>query len=155
MENGLIHVLVSSLAPVLWCRNPTVPLHIFNREVDDAGFDLVLSYTDKLRYIQVKQLHSHGQNARFPVRLEFTRLPGSCVVLVVHSESTLEVEHYRFLGGSARDSMPIVENEKVSLSTHKRETHGKRKPRPHYRDIPLRKFSGPLNTRELFDALFV
>ena len=154
VENVLIHRLVSSLAGEMWRRNPNVPLHIFNAEVDDAGFDLVLACVDKLRYIQVKQVHSNGSASKFSVRLEFTRLPGSCVVIVVHSESTLEVEHYLFFGGLADEPMPSVEGEKMSVSPIKRGEDRKKKVRPHYRDIPRKKFSGPLNTGELLDALF-
>ena len=154
VENVLVHRLVSSLAGELWRRDPTVPLHIFNAEVDDAGFDLVLAWSDKLRYIQVKQVHLKGHTRKFSVRLEFTRLPGSCVVVVVHSESDLEVDHYLFFGGSPSVPMPSVENEKASVSPIKRGEDGKKKVRPHYRDIPRKRFSGPLNTGELLDALF-
>ena len=154
VENILIHRLVSSLAGELWRRDPNVPLHIFNAEVDDAGFDLVLACAGKRRYIQVKQVHSRGKADKFSVRLEFTRLPGSCVVVVVHAESTLEVEHYLFFGDSVHEPMPSVENEKASVSSIKRGEDGKRKTRPHYRDILRKKFSGPLKTGELLDALF-
>ena len=154
VENILIHRLVSGLASELWCRNPNVPLHIFNSEVDDAGFDLVLACGDRLRYIQVKQVHTKGAASKFSVRLEFTRLPGSCVVVVVHSESDLAVEHHLFFGGAANEPMPNVENEKTSVSPIKRGEDGKKKVRLHYRDIPRKKFTGPLNTGELLDALF-
>ena len=154
VENVLIHRMVSGLAGELWCRDPNVPLHIFNSEVDDAGFDLVLACGDGLRYVQVKQVHSKGSANKFSVRLEFTRLPGSCVVVVVHSESDLTVEQYLFFGGSANEPMPNVESEKASVSPIKRGEDGKKKVRPHYRDIPRKKFTGPLNTGELLDALF-
>lgn len=154
VENILIHRLVSSLAGELWHRDPNVPLHIFNSEVDDAGFDLVLAYGDKLRYIQVKQVHSKGGASKFSVRLEFTRLPGSCVVVVVHSESDLAVEHYLFFGGAANKPMPNVANEKASVSPSKRGEDGQKKVRLHYRDIPRKKFTGPLNTGELINVLF-
>lgn len=154
VENVLIHRLVSGLAGELWRRDPNVPLHIFNSEVDDSGFDLVLACGQKLRYVQVKQVHSKGSANKFSVRLEFTRLPGSCVVVVVHSESDLAIEHFLFFGGSSDEPMPSVESEKASVSPIKRGEDGKKKLRPHYRDIPKKKFRGPLNTGELLDALF-
>ncbi len=153
VENVLVHRLVADLASELWHRDPNSPLHIFNSEVDDSGFDLVLACGNKLRYIQVKQVHLNGKATKFSVRLEFTRLPGSCVVVVVHSESELKSAHFLFFGGSADEPMANVEGEKVSVSPIKR-GDDKKKVRPHYRDIPRKKFSGPLNTGELFDALF-
>jgi hypothetical protein len=50
VENVLTHRLVSTLAGELWRRDPTLPLNIFNAEVDDAGFDLVLGCGNRLRY---------------------------------------------------------------------------------------------------------
>ncbi len=154
VENVLVHRLVASLAGESWRRDPNSPLHIFNAEVDDAGFDLVLACADKLRYIQVKQVHLSGKASKFSVRLEFTQLPGSCVIVVVHSESELQVEHFLFFGASSGEPMPSVANEKASVSPIKRGADGKKKARLHYRDIPRRKFRGPLNTGELLDALF-
>jgi hypothetical protein len=154
VENVLVHRMVADLAGELWHRNPNLPLHIFNSEVDDSGFDLVLSCANTLRYIQVKQVHLQGKTKKFSVRLEFTSLPGSCVVVIVHSESDLQVKHFLFFGGSANESMPNVESEKASVSSIKRGENGKRKIRPHYRDIPRNKFCGPLNTGELLNALF-
>jgi len=154
VENVLVHRLVADLASELWHRDPNLPLHIFNSEVDDSGFDLVLAYANKLRYIQVKQVHLNGKAKKFSVRLEFTRLPGSCVVVVVHSESELQAAHFLFFGGSASEPMANVEGEKASVSPIKRGEDGKKKVRPNYRDIPRKKFRGPLNTRELLDALF-
>ncbi|MEW6120198.1 MAG: hypothetical protein AB1593_08915 [Pseudomonadota bacterium] len=154
VENVLTHRLVATLAGELWHRDPNVPLSIFNSEVDDAGFDLVLACAGKLRYIQVKQVHKNGSASKFSVRLEFTLMPGSCVVVVVHSESDLQIDHFLFFGASASEPMPNVETEKASVSPIKRGEDGKKRVRPHYRDIPRKKFSGPLNTGQLLDALF-
>jgi len=60
--------MVASLAGELWRRDPTRPLNIFNPEVDDSGFDLVLGCVTKLRYIQVKQVHAYGAASKFSVR---------------------------------------------------------------------------------------
>jgi hypothetical protein len=154
VENVLMHRLVSSLAGELWRRDPNIPLHVFNAEVDDAGFDLVLACGNRLRYIQLKQVHAEGSARKFSVRLEFTRLPGSCVVVVVHSESTLDVEHFLFYGDSPTTPMPSVENERASVSAIRRGEDGKKKVRSHYRDIPRARFRGPLSANELLDALF-
>lgn len=154
VENVLIHRLVAGLAGELWQRDPALPLNIFNSEVDDAGFDLVLGCGDRLRYIQVKQVHQRGTASKFSVRLDFTRLPGSCVVVVVYSETDLSVDHYLFFGGVPGQPMPDVAGEKASVSPIKRGEDGKKKVRQHYRDVPRRKFAGPLDTGELLDALF-
>lgn len=45
-----------------------MPPNIFNPEVDDSGFDLVLGCGTKLRYIQVKQGHAYGVAGKFSIR---------------------------------------------------------------------------------------
>lgn len=154
VENVLVHRMVASLAGELWRRDPTKPLNIFNSEVDDAGFDLALSCGTTLRYIQVKQVHCKGAASKFSVRLDFTRMPGSCVVVVVHTEDELMIDHFLFYGGADHEPMPSVEENNPSIVPGKRDIHGKRKARQHYRDIKRNNFKGPLTTAELLDALF-
>lgn len=117
-------------------------------------FDLVLGCANKLRYIQVKQVHLKGSASKFSVRLEFTRLPGSCVVVVVYSESDLQIDHFLFFGGPANQPMPNVESERAPVSPIKRGEDGKKKVKLHFRAIPRKKFRGPLDTGKLLDALF-
>jgi hypothetical protein len=154
VENVLVHRMVASLAGELWRRDPTEPLRIFNSEVDDSGFDLVLGCGTALRYIQVKQVHSLGATTKFSVRLDFTRMAGSCVVVVVHTEDELMIDHFLFYGGAVQEPMPSVEDNKPSLVPGKRDNNGTRKTRQHYRDVKRNKFRGPLTTAELLDALF-
>ena len=59
-----------------------------------------------------------------------------------------------FFGGEPGQPMPDVAAEKASVSPIKRGEDGKKKVRQHYRDVPRRKFAGPLDTGELLDALF-
>ena len=131
-----------------------MPLNIFNSEVDDSGFDLVLGCGSKLRYIQVKQVHKNGKARKFSVRLDFTRMPGSCVVVVVHTEDELLVDHFLFFGGAVHEPMPSVQGNKPSILPGKRDIDGNLRTREHYRDVQRSKFSGPLTTGELLDALF-
>ena len=154
VENVLVHRMVASLAGELWRRDPTIPLHIFNSEVDDSGFDLVLGCGTRLRYIQVKQVHAKGTASKFSVRLDFTRMPGSCVVVVVHTEDELLIDHFLFYGGAINEPMPSVEDNKPSTVPGRRDIEGKRKTRQHYRDVRRKKFIGPLTGAGLLDALF-
>ncbi|WP_155837301.1 hypothetical protein [Herminiimonas sp. CN] len=154
VENVLVHRMVADLAGELWRRDPTMPLNIFNSEVDDSGFDLVLGCGSKLRYIQVKQVHAKGAASKFSVRLDFTRMHGSCVVVVVHTEDELLIDHFLFYGGMAHEPMPSVEDNKASITPGRRDSDGNRKTRQHYRDVKRNKFKGPLTTAELLDTLF-
>lgn len=154
VENVLIHRLIASLAGELWRHAPESQLHIFNAEVDNSGFDLVLGYRDQLWYIQIKQVYTRGAASRFSVRLDFSRFPGSCVVLIVHAEADLQIEHCCFFGQSVREPMENIEDEKATRSPGRRDNVGNRKIREHYRDIPRKKFKGPYSPDQLLPVLF-
>ena len=154
VENVLTHLLVGALAGELWRRDPTTPLNIFNSEVDDSGFDLVLSCHQSLRYLQIKQVHLDGRASKFSVRHDFSLMPGSCVVVIVHAADDLSIDHFLFYGGSVNEPMPSVDGNKASISPIRRGADGKRKVRQHYRDIRRSKFKKLMSVSELIDALF-
>ena len=154
VENVLTHLLVGALAGELWRRDPTTPLNIFNSEVDDSGFDLVLSCHQCLRYLQIKQVHLDGRASKFSVRHDFSLMPGSCVVVIVHAADDLSIDHFLFYGGSVNEPMPSVDGNKASISPIRRGADGKRKVRQHYRDIRRSKFKKLMSVSELIDALF-
>lgn len=154
VENVLTHLLVGALASELWRRDPTTPLNIFNSEVDDSGFDLVLSCNQNLRYLQIKQVHLNGRASKFSVRHDFSLIMGSCVVVIVHAADDLSIDHYLFFGGSVNEPMPSINGNKASISPGRRGADGTRKVRQHYRDIRRSKFKKLMSVSELVDALF-
>lgn len=52
VENVLRHAFIAELSSVAWSRNPNEALQVFNAEVDDAGFDVVLNFKGQKRYVQ-------------------------------------------------------------------------------------------------------
>jgi hypothetical protein len=96
VENVLKHALVAGLAFIAWKRSPTLSLQVFNSEVDDSGFDVVLGFDTHVRYVQLKQSHSGKKLSKCSVRTSFASRNGSCVVLMIHSLETLKLESFRF-----------------------------------------------------------
>jgi hypothetical protein len=154
VENILIHLLVGALAGELWKRDPSTPLNIFNSEVDDSGFDLVLACRQKLRYLQIKQVHLEGRASKFSVRQDFSLMSGSCVVVIVHTEDSLSIDHFLFYGGPIDEAMPSIDDNKPSIVPGRKDAEGNRKVREHYRDIKRSKFKKMTSTATLLDALF-
>lgn len=155
VENVLTHALIASLAQDLWCRDPWLRLQVFQAEVDDAGFDLVLGCEGAVRYIQIKQVHSgKSANNKFSVRLDFSQLPGSCVIVIVHDAESLAAKHCLFFGGRPDEPMPPIEGGRAPKSPGRRSAEGKRKIREHYREVPRNRFLGPHTIHELVDLLF-
>jgi hypothetical protein len=154
VENVLTHALVAAVAQDLWHRDPWVSLQIFQAEVDNAGFDLVLGCAGVMRYIQVKQVHVKGAASKFSIRLDFSLLPGSCAVVVVHEAESLEIDHFLFFGGHADEPMPSIKHQRSTKVPGRRNAVGERKVRLHYRDVPRKNFVGPLTAHDLVDRLF-
>jgi hypothetical protein len=155
VENVLRHALVAGLAGELWRRDSACSLQVFNAEVDDAGFDVVLGLGSQNRYLQLKQTYAAKVPAFVSVRVAFAGVPGACVVLMSHSLDDLSLAAFRFYGG--RDPsmpMPPIEAFAVTKSSGRRSADGVRKLRGNYRNVPVRRFGGPIGLPGLLDALF-
>lgn len=154
VENVLRHALIADLSAVLWDRDPFSALQVFNSEVDSSGFDIVFSLRNQVRYVQLKQAHEEKIPDRCSIRLSFSRLPGSCVVLMFHTLSDLRLTKFKFFGGKPNVPMPSIEAMQQSKSPGRRNAAGERKVRGNYRDILVKQFQGPYSCSELLDVLF-
>ncbi len=154
IENVLRHALVSNLSSLVWSRDPFAALQVFNSEVDDSGFDIVLGLGTQVRYIQLKQAHEDKVPPHCSVRLSFSSLPGSCVVLMSHTLAELRLTKFRFFGGAPNETMSNIEAMRQPKSPGRRNAAGERKVRTNYREIPIKQFQGPLSASELLDVLF-
>lgn len=155
VENVLTHALVAGLAGELWRLDPRRSLQVFNSEVDDSGFDVILGVGAELRYIQLKQAHNEKVPPSVSVRLQFSSLPGSCVVLMSHRLSDLALTGFRFYGAAdPKSPMPEIASFVTSKAPGRRTADGERKVRENYRNVLVSRFSGPLDIGGLLLTLF-
>lgn len=154
VENVLRHALIADLSSVVWSRDPSLELQVFNAEVDNAGFDVVLGLGSQVRYIQLKQTHDQKVPTHCSVRLSFSTLPGSCVVLMSHTITELRLTEFRFFGGPPGEPMASITELRMSKLPGRRTISGERKTRTNYRDVPVRSFAGPYSAAQLLDVLF-
>jgi hypothetical protein len=154
VENVLRHALIAELSSVVWSRDPSAALQVFNTEVDDAGFDIVLSLGSQVRYVQLKQTHDQKVPSHCSVRLSFSDLPGSCVVLMSHTIPQLRLTQFRFFGGPPGEPMKSITELRLSKLPGRRGASGERKTRANYRDVSVRSFTGPYSAAQLLDVLF-
>ena len=154
IENILRHQLVAELSREAWRIAPLASLQVFNSEVDDSGFDLVLSFKGAIRHIQLKQAHDGRMPRDCSIRANFATIPGACVILMFHSIDDLRLTGFRFFGRRPTEPMPSIENLKTSKSSAKRDKDGTRKERLNYRNVPVRTFTDSLTSQDLFASLF-
>lgn len=153
VENVLQHVFLSDLCRALWQRDHTQTLHIYDNEVDDAGFDLVARLGNVVRHIQLKGTHTLGRARSISAHTALASAQGGCVVWMSYSADTLSIEHYRFFGQPAGAAMSDFSHLPAALA-QRRDIRGQRRARPNHRVIRRSDFSQPLTTDELLDVLF-
>lgn len=154
VENVLRHALIAELSSIVWNHDPFAALQVFNAEVDDAGFDVVLGLGTRIRYVQLKQTHDRKVPRHCSVRLSFSALPGSCVVLMSHTVTELRLTQFRFFGGRPGEPMESIAGLRLSTLPGRRGAAGERKTRANYRDVPVGTFEGPYSAEQLLDVLF-
>ena len=153
VENTLRHVFLSDLCRALWRRDHTQRLHIYNNEVDDAGFDLVIGLGSIVRHVQLKARNTTGRARSISAHTALASAQGGCIVWMFFSTDTLTIEHYRFFGQPSGEAMSDISHLPEVL-TQRRNIRGQRTVRPHHRTVRRSDFSQPLSTEELIDALF-
>lgn len=154
VESILTHALLAGIGQELWKRDPWKEFQVFRTDVDDAGFDFILAHDGKLRYVQLKQTHTEGNTVKYSIRQSFSKIPGSCVVVVVFNGDTLQIDHFLFYGRTPSEPMPDIGNNPVSISPGRRTKGGEKKLRNNYRDVQRSAFIGSLMITELVDRLF-
>lgn len=154
VENILKHAFLAELSQIAWENDPLCPLNISNSEVDDSGYDAVLEYSGISRRVQLKQAHNEKRPQKYSVRVPFATLPGSCVVVMIHSISNLRVTSYSFYGNKPDEPMPYIEAHRATKHPGRRDADGDRKLRLNYRDALYSRFEKNINPKELFNLLF-
>jgi hypothetical protein len=146
--------MIADLCSELWKRNCNASLQIFNSEVDNAGFDLVLKLGNSMRYVQIKQTHDQKVPPHCSTRVAFSRLNGSCIVLISYKWDDLTVSGYQFYGKQPHEPMEPIDAFRPSKSPGRRNAEGERHIRSHYRNVPLKHFCARMNCEQLLDSLF-
>ena len=146
--------MLADLCSELWRRNCHATFQIFNAEVDNAGFDIVLKLGKWVRYIQLKQAHETKKPSHCSARLSFSEIAGSCIVLISYSLQDLTITKYRFFGEGPDTPMPPIFGFKPSIAPGRRNAEGKRHIRHHYRNAPVSRFQVCADSSALFDTLF-
>lgn len=154
VENILTHAFVADLSSWVWRYDPYASLQVSRAEVDDSGFDLVLTHGATVRHIQLKQAHAEKTPRAFSVRVSFATIPGACVVVLSHALSDLRLMSYGYYGDSPVRPMPYIEAERTTKKPGHRTKGGSPKLRLNYRDVPYSRFKRGLTAVALLNELF-
>jgi hypothetical protein len=153
VESCIEHIFLAKVLTALWRRNHRKKLQISSSEIDDFGYDVILTLGTVTRHIQLKQSHSGAKASFVKVHSLLGNVPSGCVIWVFFTLNTLDISHYLFFGGEPGQSIPELSD--LASATHtKRDATGKQSIRPAIRKIPKSKFTKINSTDELIDKLF-
>ena len=146
IEKTLEHLLLAKLSQVIWRRRGSKLLEIATAEIDNKGFDVVLTLGDITRHVQLKCLKLVGKRAHIDVNVGLGLKPSGSVLLCEYDPENLEFERFRFFGNAPGKRLSSIKNLPVALNP-RRNKQG-RTPRKNVRRIPKSRFEQVPRSRQ-------
>jgi hypothetical protein len=139
VEAVLKHAFLWRLYSELWQRQPNTKVLVFESEIDDSGFDVVVSVEAFTRHIQLKSSMIGSSTRTVTLCESLYRLPGGCVVWMEYLRSTLEVQKYHLFAYS-NPSEPLDFSKFPRVKTTRANSQGMKKVRSGYHRVPKTAF---------------
>ncbi|MBA9859252.1 hypothetical protein [Ralstonia insidiosa] len=111
-ERIIEHVFVGEVLRRLW-QLGVAEVEVLRSEFDAGGYDLVLSYKDVVRHVQLKSAIEGGKTSVVSVSLKLADRPSGCVLWIIVDEQ-LAFRGYRWFGGLPGQRLPDVGDKKVA-----------------------------------------
>ena len=153
VEAVMKHAFLWRLYSELWRRNPDTKVLVFDSEIDDSGFDVVVSVEKCTRHIQLKSSMIDSSTKSVPLHQSLCALPGGCVVWMEYLRATLEVQKYHLLAFS-RPSEPLDFSKFPMAKTTRANSKGEKKRRPGCHLVPKTAFHQNIPFETLANVLF-
>ena len=153
VEKTLQHSFLARLYERVW-ENEDLPLmEVSTAEIDNSGYDVVISIGSITRHIQLKSSKVGGRTSSVPVNLQLAKKPSGCVVWYEYDPATLDIQNYRFFGNRPGEGLPDISSSPVAKNT-RANAKGVKSERPNIRRIKQNQFKLVKNLDELLDLLF-
>jgi hypothetical protein len=135
IENLMRHRFIFDISQQMLLRSkePAV-VTVLSAEVDNAGVDLVLSFRQVTRQIQMKTLAKRTTSNPYAVAESLSDLPGGCVVWMCYDPKNFTPTVYHFMGGKGNERM----NDLRTFPEASKSKRTGKVPRLGYRSIRLR-----------------
>jgi hypothetical protein len=115
VANAVKHVWTSELLRYLWLHFPGHKLQMFHAEVDDCGYDIVLTLGSATRHVQLKASHAKAKATGQDIHSELARAVGGCVVWMFYDPVTWQILSYRFFGSAPGEPMPSLQSFPIAV----------------------------------------
>ncbi len=114
-ENIIEHLFAGELLRRLW-QHDIFDAEILKSEFDAGGYDLVLTYQNVTRHIQLKVSRETGSRTEINVSMRLAEKPGGCVVWIFVDDA-LNLKAFRWFGDPAGGPLPNIADKKVLKHT--------------------------------------
>jgi hypothetical protein len=117
VEKALQHTFIASLYQRIWQDERCPLLEVSSAEIDNRGYDVVLTVGHVTRHVQLKSTKEKGGCSAVNISLELEAKPSGCVVWYTYDPSTLGLKQFRFFGGEPGKRLPDISNQKKTKQT--------------------------------------
>jgi hypothetical protein len=154
-EKLIEHRFISDIMMHCWFKYEKT-LEIIHSEIDTNGYDLIISYDNINRYIQLKTSEENGKTAKQNLNISLIKKENPCIVWIIRNYDKSRndfIFSYLFWGSNIGEKSPNVENYKTAKHP-KADMKGNKKQRPNIRIIPKKEFIKLNSMEKLFEKLF-
>ena len=134
IENLMRHRFVYDVSRLVLQRDPPGLVTVLTSEVDNAGVDVVMTFGQITRQIQMKTLAKTITSNPYAISESLSGLVGGCVVWVCYDRASLEPTCYHMMGGRGDARMRDL----MSFPEGTRKKRGIKVSRRGYRNIRIR-----------------
>jgi hypothetical protein len=133
-----------------------ITLEIIHAEIDTNGYDLILSYKNINRYIQLKTSEEGSTTSSQKINLLITEKENPCIIWIIrHYDNKMNDFRFKYLfwGSNRQELLPNIGKYKIAKHT-KANSSGIKKQRQNIRIIPKGDFIEINSIEGLFEKLF-
>lgn len=150
-ERIVEHLFIGGVLQLLWKRGIT-DVEVLRSEFDAGGYDLVMSYGETVRHIQLKVSVAGGKRASVTASLSLLKKPSGCILWIV-VKPDLDFDSFLWFGSPPGQPLPDIREMKVATHT-KANALGVKLMRPNQRSVPRSAFVRLESLREVVGRFF-
>jgi hypothetical protein len=147
------HAVLAKICKLVWVDDERPLLEVSTAEIDNRGYDVVLSLGAVVRHVQLKSTQEGGKRSKVDVHVGLTDKPSGCIVWYEYDPATLEIRRYHFFGSTPGESLPDLAAFKVAKKS-RGNSAGVKTARRSVRLVHKSKFESDLTAEELLIRLF-
>jgi hypothetical protein len=153
IERTLQHAFLAKLCQLVWANEASPLLEVSTAEIDNRGYDVVLSLGTVTRHVQLKSNRLGGKRRNADVHVGLAEKESGCVVWYEYDPASLEISNYRFFGGLPGKRLPNLAKFKVAKKS-RGNAAGLKTDRRNVRLVPRNRFRAVSSLKDLLVRLF-